>query len=99
MATVYLAHDVKHSRQVAVKVLRPELSAALGHDRFLREITTTANLRHPNILPLFDSGKVDGHVFYFMPFIEGESLRDRLTREGALPIPDVLIIATKWPTH
>jgi len=93
MATVYLAHDLKHSRQVAVKVLRPELTAALGHDRFLREITTTANLRHPNILPLFDSGEVDGHVFYVMPFIEGESLRDRLTREGALPIPDVLRIA------
>ncbi len=93
MATVYLAHDLKHGRQVAVKVLRPEFSAALGHDRFLREITTTANLRHPNILPLFNSGEADGHVFYVMPFVEGESLRDRLTREGALPIPDVLRIA------
>ena len=92
MATVYLAHDLKHSRQVAVKVLRPELFAALGHDRFLREITTTANLRHPNILPLFDSGRIDDHVYYVMPFVEGESLRDRLTREGALPIADVLRI-------
>ena len=93
MATVYLAEDLKHGRKVAVKVLRPELAAALGHDRFLREITTTANLRHPNILPLFDSGEVDGVVFYVMPFIEGETLRDRLTRDGALPLADVLRIA------
>src|SRR5215208_7833386 len=82
MATVYLAHDLKHGRQVAVKVLRPELAAALGHERFLREITTTANLRHPNILPLFDSGEADGLLFYVMPFVDGESLRDRLSREG-----------------
>ena len=93
MATVYLAEDIKHGRKVAVKVLRQELAAALGHERFLREITTTANLRHPNILPLFDSGEVDGFVFYVMPLIEGESLRDRLTRDGALPIADVLRIA------
>ncbi len=92
MATVYLADDLRHGREVAVKVLRPELAAALGHDRFLREITTTANLRHPNILPLFDSGEIDGHVFYVMPLIEGESLRDRIAREGALPIDDVLRI-------
>ena len=93
MATVFLAEDLKHSRQVAVKVLRPELAAQLGHERFLREITTTANLRHPNILPLFDSGEFDGDVFYVMPFIEGETLRDRMTRDGPLPIADVLRIA------
>src|SRR5829696_9919878 len=93
MATVYLAEDLKHQRKVAVKVLRQELAAALGHERFLREITTTANLRHPNILPLFDSGEADGFVFYVMPLIEGESLRDRLSRDGALPIADVLRIA------
>ena len=93
MATVYLAEDVKHSRQVAVKVLHPELAAQLGHERFLREITTTANLRHPNILPLFDSGEFDGQVFYVMPFIEGETLRDRLTRGGTLLVPEALRIA------
>jgi predicted ATPase/tRNA A-37 threonylcarbamoyl transferase component Bud32 len=93
MATVYLADDLKHSRKVAVKVLRPELAAQLGHERFLREITTTANLRHPNILPLFDSGEAGGQVFYVMPFVEGETLRDRMTREGTLPLPDVLRIA------
>ena len=93
MATVYLAEDVKHSRQVAVKVLHPELAAQLGHERFLREITTTANLRHPNILPLFDSGEFDGQVFYVMPFIEGETLRDRLTRGGTLSVPEALRIA------
>ena len=93
MATVYLAEDLKHSRQVAVKVLRPELAAQLGHERFLREITTTANLRHPNILPLFDSGEAEGKVFYVMPFVEGETLRDRMTRDGALPAADVLRIA------
>ncbi len=92
-ATVYLAEDLKHSRKVAVKVLRPELAAAVGHERFLREITTTANLRHPNILPLFDSGEEDGFLFYVMPFVEGESLRDRLDREGQLPMEDVLGIA------
>ena len=93
MATVYLADDLKHGRKVAVKVLRPELAAAVGHERFLREITTTASLRHPNILPLFDSGAAAGQVFYVMPFVEGESLRDRLTREGPLPVADVLRIA------
>jgi len=89
-ATVYLAEDLKHGRKVAVKVLRPELAAAVGHERFLREITTTANLRHPHILPLFDSGQEAGFIFYVMPFVEGESLRDRLTREGQLPIDDVV---------
>jgi serine/threonine-protein kinase len=93
MATVYLAEDLKHQRKVAVKVLRPELSAAIGHERFLREISTTANLRHPHILPLYDSGEAGGHVFYVMPFVEGESLRDRLDREKQLPLDDALQIA------
>ena len=72
MATVYLAHDLKHDRQVAIKVLRPELAAVIGAERFLSEIKTTANLQHPHILPLFDSGAADGFLFYVMPFIEGE---------------------------
>ncbi|MGD8868168.1 MAG: protein kinase [Gemmatimonadales bacterium] len=93
MATVYLAEDLKHQRKVAVKVLRPELSAAIGHERFLREITTTANLRHPHILPVYDSGEAGGHVFYIMPFAEGESLRERLEREKQLPLDDALRIA------
>jgi tRNA A-37 threonylcarbamoyl transferase component Bud32 len=93
MATVYLAEDLKHKRRVALKVLKPELAAALGHERFLREITTTANLRHPHILPLYDSGEVGGFLFYAMPFVEGESLRDRLTRERQLPLDDALEIA------
>ncbi len=93
MATVYLAEDLKHKRKVAVKVLRPELAAALGHDRFLREITTTANLRHPHILPLYDSGEASGFLFYVMPYVEGESLRDRLDREKQLPLDEALQIA------
>jgi eukaryotic-like serine/threonine-protein kinase len=93
MATVYLAHDLKHDRKVAVKVLRPELAAVIGAERFLSEIRTTANLQHPHILPLFDSGAADGFLFYVMPFIEGESLRDRLTREKQLPISDAVRIA------
>ena len=93
MATVYLAHDLKHDRKVAIKVLRPELAAALGPERFLREITTTANLRHPHILPLFDSGEAGGYLFYAMPFVEGETLRDRLVREKQLPLEDALRIA------
>ena len=93
MATVYLAHDIKHDRKVAVKVLRPELAAVIGAERFLVEIKTTANLLHPHILALFDSGQVDGTVFYVMPFVEGESLRDRITREKQLPIDDALRIA------
>jgi len=93
MATVYLAHDVKHDRKVALKVLRPELAAVIGADRFLHEIKTTANLQHPHILALFDSGQVDGTVFYVMPFVEGESLRDRLMRERQLPIDDAIRIA------
>ena len=95
MATVYLAHDVRHDRKVALKVLRPELAAILGADRFLQEIKTTANLQHPHILPLHDSGEVDGVVFYVMPFVEGESLRDRLHREHQLPVEDALRITTE----
>jgi serine/threonine-protein kinase len=93
MATVYLAEDIKHHRRVALKVLKPELAAVIGAERFLAEITTTANLQHPHILPLHDSGTVDGTVFYVMPFVEGESLRDRLTREKQLPIADSVRIA------
>src|SRR6185503_12815842 len=93
MATVYLAHDLRHDRKVALKVLRPELSAILGATRFLAEIKTTANLQHPHILSLFDSGEADGLVFYVMPFVEGESLRVRLTREKQLPVDDAVRIA------
>lgn len=93
MATVYLAADLKHGRTVAIKVLRPDLSAALGAERFLREITTTAGLRHPNILPLYDSGEEAGFLFYVMPYIQGESLRARMQRETQLPIDDALRIA------
>src|SRR5512143_3444037 len=95
MATVYLAEDLRHKRRVAVKVLRPELAAVIGAERFLAEITTTANLQHPHILPLHDSGTVDGTVFYVMPYVEGESLRDRLAREKQLPIADAVRIATE----
>jgi serine/threonine-protein kinase len=90
MATVYLALDIKHERNVALKVLRPELSASLGAERFLREIRVAANLQHPNILALYDSGDADGSLYYVMPFVEGESLRDRLDRETQLTIPDAL---------
>ena len=101
MATVWLAQDLRHDRKVGLKVLRPELSAVIGAERFLAEIRTTANLQHPNILPLFDSGqtppRADGTpgalVYYVMPFVEGESLRDRLIREKQLPIGDALRIA------
>src|SRR5689334_2590748 len=93
MATVYLAHDARHDRPVAIKVLRAELAAVVGPQRFLAEIRTTANLQHPHILPLFDSGEVEGTVFYVMPYVEGESLRDRLTREKQLPVGDALRIA------
>ncbi len=93
MATVWLAEDLKHHRRVAIKVLRPELAASLGSERFLREIETTASLRHPHILPLYDSGEAGGFLFYVMPLVEGESLRDRLAREKQLPIDDALRIA------
>ena len=95
MATVYLAEDVRHDRRVALKVLRPELAAVIGAERFLAEIKLTANLQHPHILPLFDSGEADGYLFYVMPFVEGETLRDRLTREKQLPVADALRIATE----
>jgi len=95
MATVYLAHDVRHDRKVALKVLRPELAAILGGERFLAEIKTTANLQHPHILSLFDSGEADGLVFYVMPYVDGESLRDRLNREKQLPVDDAVRIASE----
>src|SRR5215213_10853985 len=78
MATVYLAKDLKHDRPVALKVLRADVAAALGTERFLREIRTTARLQHPHILPIFDSGAADGQLWYTMPYVEGESLRDRM---------------------
>ena len=93
MATVYLADDIKHERKVALKVLRPELAAVVGAERFLAEIKTTANLQHPHILPLFDSGEADSFVFYVMPYVEGESLRDRLDREHQLPVDEAVQIA------
>ncbi len=95
MATVYLAQDLRHDRRVAVKVLRPELAAVIGAERFLAEIKLTANLQHPHILPLFDSGEADSFLFYVMPFVEGETLRSRLTREKQLPVADAVRIATE----
>src|SRR5687768_15185448 len=93
MATVYLAQDLKHDRKVALKVLKPELAAVLGADRFVVEIKTTASLQHPHILPLFDSGTADGFLFYVMPFIEGETLRDKLNRETQLGVDEAVRIA------
>jgi len=95
MATVYLAQDLRHDRKVALKVLRPELAAIIGAARFLQEIKTTANLQHPHILSLHDSGELDGTVFYVMPFVDGESLRDRLDREKQLPVADAVRIASE----
>jgi Tol biopolymer transport system component/tRNA A-37 threonylcarbamoyl transferase component Bud32 len=95
MATVYLAEDVRHRRKVAVKVLRPELAASMGPDRFLREIEIAAQLQHPHILPLLDSGDAGGFLFYVMPDVQGESLRDRLVRERELPVHDALRIITE----
>jgi len=92
MAVVYLAHDQKLSRQVALKVLRPELAASLGSERFLREIEIAAKLTHPNILGLYDCGDAGGRLYYTMPFVEGETLRDRLVREKQLPVDDALAI-------
>jgi len=94
MATVFLAEDARHHRKVAIKVLHPELSAVLGPERFLKEIELTANLQHPHILPLFDSGVADGLLYYVMPYVEGETLRGRLERERQLPVPDAIRIAT-----
>ena len=93
MATVYLARDVRHDRKVALKVLRPELAAVLGGERFLSEIKITAGLQHPNIVPLFDSGEVEGRLYYVMPLVEGESLRGRLARDRQLPVEEALHIA------
>src|SRR5256886_7736612 len=94
MATVYLARDLRHDRHVALKVLNPELGAVLGVERFLSEIKVTANLQHPNLLPLFDSGEAEGLLFYVMPFVEGESLRAKLDREQQLPVDEAIRIST-----
>jgi len=93
MASVYLAEDLKHARKVAVKILRPELAAVIGAERFLAEIRTTANLQHAHILPLFDSGEADGFLYYVMPYVEGETLRDRLERERQLGVEESVRIA------
>ena len=95
MATVYLAQDLRHDRRVALKLLRPVLSAVIGAERCLAEFTLTAHLQHPHSLPLFDSGEADGFLFYVMPFVEGESLRSRLTREKQLPVAEAVRIATE----
>jgi serine/threonine-protein kinase len=95
MATVYLAHDIRHDRKVAIKVLKPELAAVLGAERFVQEIKTTANLQHPHILPLFDSGQVEGFLYYVMPYIEGETLRNKLDREKQLGIEEAVKIVTE----
>jgi eukaryotic-like serine/threonine-protein kinase len=93
MATVFLAQDLKHDRKVALKVLKPELAAVLGAERFVVEIKTTASLQHPHILPLFDSGTADGFLFYVMPYIQGETLRDKLNRETQLAVDEAVRIA------
>src|SRR3954462_4400509 len=95
MATVYLAEDLRHRRKVALKVLKPELAAVLGAERFVQEITTTAALQHPHILPLFDSGSADGFLYYVMPYVEGETLRAKLNRETQLGIEEAVKIATE----
>jgi serine/threonine-protein kinase len=103
MATVYLAQDLRHDRKVAIKVLRPELAAVLGAERFVQEIKTTANLQHPHILPLFDSGRTGGQadgrtddfLYYVMPYVEGETLRDKLNRETQLGIEEAVRITTE----
>src|SRR5512147_1996789 len=92
MATVYLAEDLKHDREVAIKVLKPELAAVLGAERFVVEIKTTAALQHPHILPLFDSGSADGFLYYVMPYVAGETLRDKLNRETQLGIEEAVRI-------
>src|SRR5829696_6608944 len=93
MATVYLARDLRHRRAVALKLLNPEFGAALGVDRFLSEIRVTANLQHPNLLPLFDSGEVNGLLYFVMPYVEGETLRHRIDREKQLPLDEAVRIA------
>ena len=96
MAVVYLARDVRHNRNVALKVLNPELGAVLGVERFLAEIQVTANLSHPNLLPLFDSGEANGLLYYVMPYVEGESLRKRLMREKQLAVDEAVSATTSW---
>ena len=93
MATVYLAHDVKHDRKVAVKVLKPELAAVFGAERFVVEIKTTASLQHPHLLPLFDSGSADGVLYYVMPYIKGETIREKLNRETQFGVDEAIRIA------
>src|SRR5215472_2210980 len=93
MATVYLAQDLKHDRRVAIKVLKPELAAVLGAERFVVEIKTTAALQHPHILPLFDSGEADGFLYYMMPYIEGETIREKLNRETQFGVDEAVRIA------
>jgi serine/threonine protein kinase len=95
MATVYLAHDLKHARKVAIKVLRPELAAVLGAERFVQEIKTTAALNHPHILPLFDSGETSGFLYYVMPYIQGETVREQLNRETQFGIDEAVRITTE----
>jgi eukaryotic-like serine/threonine-protein kinase len=95
MATVYLARDLRHDRHVALKVLRPELAEVIGRDRFLREIQIAANLTHPHILPVHDSGEAAGLLYYVMPYVEGETLRQRLHHDGALPVPEVVRLLTE----
>src|SRR5690349_9396789 len=95
MATVYLSQDLRHRRPVAVKVLRPELAMSLGPDRFVREIGIAAQLQHPNILPLLDSGSADGLLYYVMPYVEGESLRERLRRDGPMPTGEIVRILSE----
>ena len=92
MATVYRAHDVRHNRPVAIKVLHSHLSESLGPERFLREIQIAGRLQHPHIVPMYDSGRADDLLYYVMPFVEGESLRDRLNRDRQLPVNDALRI-------
>jgi len=93
MATVYLATDQKHKRKVAVKVMRPELAATLGAERFLREVEIAGQLSHPHILPMYDSGESEGLLYYVMPFVPGETLREKLQRDGALPVEEALRLA------
>ncbi len=95
MATVYLAKDLKHNRNVALKVQKPELAAVVGAERFLAEIETTANLQHPHILPLFDSGEADSFLLYVMPHVEGESLRQRIDREKQLGVEDSVAVTQR----
>ncbi|MCI0436587.1 MAG: protein kinase [Gemmatimonadetes bacterium] len=95
MATVYLAHDLRHDRDVALKVLRPDVASAIGRERFVREIHLAARLNHPHILPLYDSGEADGFLFFVMPVMQGQTLRDRLRQEGRLPVEDSVRIATE----